>query len=282
MERAALSETATRALVQQIHDHAHALAEATSLVDDPDLCAAAQAEPVDTSGLIALVERADRAHRAAETETAVATAAAERCESLADELATRIAVWQPASHQHELAVRLAGLVEGRSADNRLQLRLSGYVLAYRLQQVIHAANARLARMSDQRYTLEHTVARSGGETRGGLGLLVRDDWTGESRDPATLSGGETFVVSLALALGLADVITQEAGGAGLDTLFVDEGFGSLDADTLSDVLDTLDGLREGGRVVGLVSHLPEVRDRVPTRLEVLKSRGGSSVRTHAT
>ncbi|MFA6575438.1 MAG: SbcC/MukB-like Walker B domain-containing protein, partial [Nocardioides sp.] len=98
-----------------------------------------------------------------------------------------------------------------------------------------------------------------------------------TRDPATLSGGETFVVSLALALGLADVITQEVGGAALDTLFVDEGFGSLDADTLDDVMDTLDSLRDGGRVVGVVSHVAELRDRIPTQLVVAKSRQGSTV-----
>ena len=86
------------------------------------------------------------------------------------------------------------------------------------------------------------------------------------------------MVSLALALGLSDVITHEAGGAELDTLFVDEGFGSLDADTLDDVLDTLDGLRSGGRVVGVVSHVTEMRERIPTRLEVTKHRDGSGVR----
>ena len=84
----------------------------------------------------------------------------------------------------------------------------------------------------------------------GSACVVRDDWSGESRDPATLSGGETFVVSLALALGLADVVAHEAGGADLATLFVDEGFGSLDAETLDDVLDILDTLRENGRAVG--------------------------------
>jgi len=157
------------------------------------------------------------------------------------------------------------------------MRLSAFVLAYRLSQVVAAANERLARMSDQRYSLEHTGRRGAGETRGGLSLLVRDDWSGETRDPATLSGGETFVVSLALALGLADVITQEAGGADLDTLFVDEGFGSLDADTLDDVMDTLDSLRDGGRVVGVVSHVAEMRDRIPTQLVVTKARQGSTV-----
>jgi exonuclease SbcC len=181
------------------------------------------------------------------------------------------------SEELEVVGRLSSFVEGKSADNRLQMRLSAYVLAYRLSQVVAAANERLDRMSDRRYTLEHTGRRTAGETRGGLSLLVRDDWSGEARDPATLSGGETFVVSLALALGLADVVTQEAGGADLDTLFVDEGFGALDADTLDDVMDTLDSLRDGGRVVGVVSHVAEMRDRIPAQLTVTKSRHGSSV-----
>jgi exonuclease SbcC len=93
-----------------------------------------------------------------------------------------------------------------------------------------------------------------------------------------LSGGETFVVSLALALGLADTVSHEAGGTDVDTLFIDEGFGSLDAATLDDVMDTLDTLREGGRVVGLVSHVAELRTRIPTQLEVRTSRHGSTVR----
>ena len=88
---------------------------------------------------------------------------------------------------------------------------------------------------------------------------------------------ETFVVSLALALGLADVIAHEVGGADLDTLFVDEGFGSLDAETLEGVMDTLDSLRDGGRVVGVVSHVAEMRDRIPVQLRVTKSRQGSSL-----
>ena len=106
---------------------------------------------------------------------------------------------------------------------------------------------------------------------------MRDEWSGGARDPATLSGGETFVVSLALALGLADVVTQEAGGADLETLFVDEGFGALDADTLDDVMGTLDTLRDGGRVVGVVSHVAELRSRIPTRLSVAKGRSGSTI-----
>jgi exonuclease SbcC len=143
---------------------------------------------------------------------------------------------------------------------------------------VAAANERLGRMTSHRYSLEHTDDRGAGEQRGGLSLLVRDDWNGIARDPATLSGGETFVVSLALALGLADTVAHEAGGTDIDTLFIDEGFGSLDAETLEDVMDTLDTLRDGGRVVGLVSHVPELRSRITTQLEVLKGRSGSTLR----
>ncbi|NYG55924.1 AAA family ATPase [Nocardioides perillae] len=215
----------------------------------------------------------------AREEAAAATARAERLAALATDLDDAAARWAPVRSQLSVVAGLASFCEGRSPDNRLQVRLSAYVLAHRLGQVVAAANERLARMTGRRYALEHTGRRGAGETRGGLSLLVRDDWSGETRDPATLSGGETFVVALALALGLADVIAHEAGGAELDTLFVDEGFGSLDADTLDEVLDVLDALREGGRVVGVVSHVAEVRERVPTRLEVRKDRDGSTLRT---
>ncbi len=229
------------------------------------------------TALAAAHEMARRRVEEVGAEVATLTARRDRLEGLAAGLAERLAAWAPLRRDLTLATRLGTFVEGRSADNHLQMRLSAYVLAYRLSQVVAAANERLARMSERRYTLEHTAQRGAGETRGGLSLRVRDDWSGEARDPATLSGGETFVVSLALALGLADVITAEAGGAELDTLFVDEGFGSLDAETLEDVMDVLDSLREGGRVVGVVSHVAEMRDRIPTQLQVRKSRSGSSV-----
>jgi exonuclease SbcC len=169
-------------------------------------------------------------------------------------------------------------VRGSGPDNYLQMRLSAYVLATRLDQVLDAANERLAQMRDQRYLLERTGKAARRNAQAGLGLQVLDSWTGEVRDPATLSGGETFVVSLSPAQGLADVVSQEAGGAEIDTLFVDEGFGSLDADTLDDVMDTLDSLRDGGRVVGVVSHVAEMRDRIPTQLVVTKARSGSTLR----
>ncbi|HET6447505.1 MAG TPA: SbcC/MukB-like Walker B domain-containing protein, partial [Conexibacter sp.] len=164
-----------------------------------------------------------------------------------------------------------------SGANRLHMRLSAYVLAARLEDVAAAATTRLERMSNGRYQLIHTDERARGERRAGLELRVVDGWTGQARPPATLSGGETFLASLALALGLADVVAAEAGGSRLETLFVDEGFGSLDERTLDEVLDVLDQLREGGRTVGIVSHVAELRQRIPARLRVIKGRDGSRV-----
>ncbi|MFF2731177.1 AAA family ATPase [Streptomyces sp. NPDC058008] len=182
----------------------------------------------------------------------------------------------PLREEYEGVARLAGLTAGTSADNERRMRLEAYVLAARLEQVAAAATARLQRMSSGRYTLVHSDERSGGR-RAGLGLHVVDAWTGRERDTATLSGGETFFASLALALGLADVVTDEAGGVRLDTLFIDEGFGSLDDQTLDEVLDVLDSLRERDRSVGIVSHVADLRRRIPAQLEVVKERHGSAV-----
>ena len=270
-----LSPTSLDALDLRIDQHERDLQRVLEVLADPHVSAAASATPPDLEAL-AHAHHAARAAAAATRRTLDAMAERrDRLALLADELDAALAAWEPTRADLDTVGELASFVEGKHPDNRLQMRLSAYVLAHRLGQVVAAANLRLASMSDHRYSLVHTGRRGAGETRGGLSLLVRDDWSGESRDPATLSGGETFVVSLALALGLADVITDEVGGADLDTLFVDEGFGSLDADTLEDVMDTLDTLRDGGRVVGVVSHVPELQTRIPTQLRVHKGRHGS-------
>ena len=264
-------------LGRQVADHDRRVSAVAAVLAEPGADELARAPLPDVEALAAA--RADALATLGDSRALASLWASrhQRLSGLGERLHTALADWAPVLESARLTNHLSAFVEGKAPDNRLQMRLSGYVLAYRLSQVVAAANERLARMSDQRYSLEHTGRRVDGETRGGLSLLVRDDWSGETRDPATLSGGETFVVSLALALGLADVITQEAGGADLDTLFVDEGFGSLDADTLDDVMDTLDSLRDGGRVVGVVSHVAEMRDRIPAQLVVTKSRRGSTV-----
>ncbi|MEL5953886.1 SMC family ATPase [Streptomyces sp. CLV115] len=212
--------------------------------------------------------------------SAALAAARERCAELgrlSRRAADEVRGLGPLREEYDRVARLAGLTAGTSADNERKMRLESYVLAARLEQVAAAATARLRRMSSGRYTLVHSDARTGGR-RAGLGLHVVDAWTGRERDTATLSGGETFFASLALALGLADVVTDEAGGVRLDTLFIDEGFGSLDDQTLDEVLDVLDSLRERDRSVGIVSHVADLRRRIPAQLEVVKERHGSAVR----
>ncbi|MFF1880909.1 AAA family ATPase [Pseudarthrobacter sp. NPDC058196] len=180
----------------------------------------------------------------------------------------------------ERAQMLAGLADATAGrgENTYRMSLNSYVLAARLEQVALAASERLVAMSDGRYLLQHTDAKAARGAKSGLGLEVVDQWTGYRRDTSTLSGGESFMASLSLALGLADVVQQESGGVEIETLFVDEGFGSLDEQSLEQVMDALEGLRDGGRVVGLVSHVAEMKQRIGTQLQVLKSRNGSTLR----
>jgi exonuclease SbcC len=250
-----------------------------ALLDDPELLAAAERPAPDLEGLERELIEAEAAHSAAGSACERARRRADRLGELRATLASRVEAWRPVAGRHAVAVRLAGLVSGQPGANRLSMRLSAYVLAARLEQVVAAANERLARMSADRYALVHTIDKAAGDRRGGsggLGLRVADAWTGQERDPVTLSGGESFVASLALALGLADVVTTEAGGTEINTLFVDEGFGTLDEDTLDEVMEVLDGLRDGGRAVGIVSHVAELRTRIPAQLRIRKDRTGST------
>ncbi len=275
---AAVLDDATAATVESgLRARDAARAEVEAVLRDSDIRAAVAAEAPDVAALVRARDAATESHAAARAAHDAARTRRERLDTRAAALHKALAAWAPVRVDHALVRSLSEFAEGKGADNTRQMRLSAYVLAARLGQVVAAANERMSRMTDDRYVLEHTAQRGVGERRGGLSLLVRDQWTDEQRDPVTLSGGETFVVSLALALGLADVVTGEAGGAHIETLFVDEGFGSLDSDTLELVMDTLDQLREGGRVVGVVSHVPELRTRIPTQLVVHKTRTGSSV-----
>lgn len=251
---------------------------ARQVLSDPEVVnLATEAQALDPVEVADALERCIQAHTASVGALAAAVRAAERLSELRSALVSLLAEGEPVRRHFETVQHLAALAEGKSRDNHWQMSLAAYVLTARLEQVVDAANERLDPMTGGRYTLEHTAARTARDRRGGLGLLVRDGWTGTTRDPRTLSGGETFQASLALALGLADVVGHESGGAEMHTLFVDEGFGSLDADCLDEVMDVLDGLRAGGRVVGLVSHVPLLRERVPVQVRVQKNRTGSVV-----
>ncbi|MCC3770148.1 SbcC/MukB-like Walker B domain-containing protein, partial [Streptomyces sp. UNOC14_S4] len=274
---AVLSEDGQRALRQRLDAWQREEAATAAELADPQLTSAAArpaADPAAADELLAAATR--RLREAAATESAART----RCgdlDRLSAQAAADVRRLAPLREEHHRVAGLATLVAGTSAHNERKMRLESYVLAARLEQVAAAASVRLRRMSAGRYTLVHSDARSG-TRRSGLGLHVIDAWTGRERDTATLSGGETFFASLALALGLADVVTEEAGGVPLDTLFIDEGFGSLDEQTLDEVMDVLDSLRERDRTVGIVSHVADLRQRVPAQLQVVKNRTGSTVR----
>lgn len=174
--------------------------------------------------------------------------------------------------------RLAGIADASSKENLLQTPLSAWVLVSRLDEVLAAANPRLLSISSGRYELVSTPDDGTRSRRSGLGLAIVDHDTEETRSPRTLSGGESFYTSLSLALGLADVVTAEAGGIELRTMFIDEGFGSLDSATLELVMAELHELRDSGRVVGVISHVDEMARQIPDRITVTPSgRGGSTL-----
>ena len=153
-----------------------------------------------------------------------------------------------------------------------------YVLGAILDEVVYAANLRLQKMSRSRYSLERYDYTGGGRGKQGLDLAVMDAFTGQSRPANTLSGGETFLASMALALGLADVIQSYAGGIHMDTMFIDEGFGTLDPDTLELAMETLVQLQSSGRLIGMISHVPELKTRIPAHLEVTRGDEGSTAK----
>lgn len=157
------------------------------------------------------------------------------------------------------------------------MNLETFVLAAELEEIVAAANLRLADMSGGRYQLRHSDALVARGAASGLGIVVFDAFTGQTRPARSLSGGETFLSSLALALGLAEVVTARAGGIQLDTLFIDEGFGSLDGDTLEVAMRTLDELRQGGRTVGIISHVEAMQEQIPAQLTVRALPDGPSV-----
>ncbi len=173
---------------------------------------------------------------------------------------------------------VAELVRGR---NEKGLSLQRFVLAALLEEVAEAASARLHLMSKGRFRLrqDDAVARKG--SAAGLSLVVEDAWTGVTDRPVgALSGGESFLASLSLALGLSDVVSARSGGRQLDALFVDEGFGTLDEATLDVAIQALETLRQAGRLVGVISHVPELRRRIGARIEVKATEGGSVAVVH--
>ncbi|MGB9033282.1 MAG: SbcC/MukB-like Walker B domain-containing protein, partial [Paeniglutamicibacter sp.] len=243
-------------------------AEGIGAPDEDDIEAAGQSVARGTEARDGLLAR-----------DAVLASYAARLETALERLAALAVEAGPVVERFETLKGIADLARG-AGENRLKMTLSTYVLAARLESVALAATERLLAMTGERYSLVHDDTPRG-NNKSGLGLQILDSWTGVRRDTQTLSGGESFMASLSLALGLADVIQHQSGGIDIETLFVDEGFGSLDAETLEEVMDALENLRSGGRVIGVVSHVADMKQRITTQLNVHKSRTGSTVSMQA-
>jgi exonuclease SbcC len=277
--QAARSADVRRAADRDIREHEARTRAVAELLADPDLDIVLE-PPADVTAAAAVVEAAQQVHAEAVAAHDRARHQADQLAELGPQLSSRLDDLAPLTARAAEARQLADLAAGQGA-NTLRMTLSAFVLAARLEEVAAAATERLLKMTSGRYSLVHTDARRGAG-RSGLGLLACDSWTGVDRDTSTLSGGETFLASLALALGLADVVSAEAGGTRIEALFVDEGFGSLDEETLEEVMTVLDGLREGGRIVGIVSHVAELRQRIPAQVRVHKGHSGSHLAVRAT
>jgi exonuclease SbcC len=250
------------------------VATARARLDSVELQALAGVDPERAADAVALatseLERAELTAGRARDEAIVAGRQRERFAERLAEVQAHAAERTELLASSEELLTLDLYARGMAGSPRMSLVT--FVLRYWFEQVVTAANVRLQTMSAGKYELLRIDEAARKDARVGLGLAVLDRHTGRERSPGTLSGGETFYTSLALALGLADVVVAQAGGAQLDTLFIDEGFGSLDPDTLDDVMGVIDDLRGNGRVIGIVSHVPELKERIAERLTVRRVR----------
>ena len=250
-------------------------------LEDPQIAALSGQEEDLLEAAAAELAQADAAARQAASAQARTAESHEHLRRAVDGVEQAATAYEEAAGSSADLIRVANLARG---DNEAGTPLATWVLQARFEEVLVFANERLSQMSSGRYGLirvaEETSQR---RRRKGLGLAVVDHLGDErTRDPRTLSGGETFYVSLSLALALADVVSAESGGVSLETLFIDEGFGTLDADTLQAVMAQIDHLRAGGRTVGIVSHVAELRDQIAERIAVRRvASGGSTLKVTA-
>jgi DNA repair protein SbcC/Rad50 len=235
---------------------------------------------LDKPNLVVSRSTADAAAAAHGEASREAGQLAQRLSDLADTLAA-LRQLDDAYRAAEARYAVLGtLADAALGKNPHRVSLQRFVLASRLDDVLAAASQRLGSMSRGRYLLRRATETTDRRIAGGLELEVEDSYTASSRPVATLSGGESFQAALALALGLSQVVQSYAGGIRLDTIFIDEGFGSLDPEALDLAINTLVDLQQSGRLVGVISHVPELRERIDVRLEVLAGAGGSRAVLH--
>jgi len=278
---AALPPAELPALAQRVAAHEREQAVVAEGLVDPDVASLTGDEDADPDAARTASDAAQAAARATAERAARARDRADRgAAALARHEAARRESAR-AGDEARAAIRMSEIANATSPENTRGLTLGTYVLLRRFEDVVQAANARLRIMSSGRYELEVSEEReaTNRSRKTGLALQIRDHVVDRVREPASFSGGETFYASLALALGLADVVQAEAGGLQLGTLFVDEGFGTLDPETLDAVMSELGRLSSDGRTVGIVSHVEELKQRVADRIEVRRLPDGSSTLT---
>lgn len=274
---AALPESGMEDLEAGIDRHRENLAKLEGQLSG-ELAGVDPAEEVDLApAREALAEASTGLERA----TGAATLARNHLNTFRGETEPLAGLYEELVPLRENAARIRELQRIAEGTNSQSMRLSNFLLASRLQQVIECANRHLRRISDGRYNLVYTDEKAGHGAESGLGIKVLDAHTGEHRKTGTLSGGEKFEAALSLALGLAEVVQREAGSRSLETLFIDEGFGTLDSESLEKVMVVIDSLREGGRSVGVVSHVEELRTRLPAQIRVTATPEGSTLKVVA-
>ena len=271
---ASLPRDARETLRRQLReiDEQRAVAEAI-LVDEPE---DQPDEPADLDALSTACRQADADLADAQIRLGAVRQASADLVRLAGDAERIEASLEAARVTADRLRRLADICSG--SGNAQRMSLERYVLAAYFEEIAEAASQRLNAMSDGRYTLHHSDVRVRGGGASGLSITVHDAYTGTEREAGSLSGGETFQASLCLALAVAEVVQRHAGGVALDTLFIDEGFGALDADSLDLAMAELDALRAGGRLVGVISHVPALKERITTGIAVTKTSSGSEAR----
>jgi len=274
---AQLDGPAQDALAAEIAAFDQALEAARALAREA-MARAAGLVPPDLAALALTLQQAEAATRAAVEVATLAQAAVQARDALLAEIAASVAALAEAEAAFGIRQDLADLAEGRGSLSGMTFE--GYVLSGFLDEALSAANLRLRGMLDGRYEIRRREERERKGAAAGLDIEVVDRWNAQPRPAATLSGGEGFCAALALALGLAETVAAHAGAKQLDALFIDEGFGTLDAETLDTAIGVLEGLQAGDRYVGVISHVPELRERIPARLEVTPDRQGSRVAFH--
>ena len=271
-----------QSLETRVATHEKALFAAREALASERLTRAAAASAPDLEALTETARKAEEDAAAASRASGILEQQCAQLDAARASLEEALEALARAREQAGPIQRLADIAAASGPENLTSTPLSAWVLIARLEEVLAAANPRLAAISSGRYELASVPDDGTASRKSGLGLAIIDHDTDGMRSPRTLSGGETFYTSLALALGLADVVSAEAGGVELRTMFIDEGFGSLDSHTLSLVMAQLQALRSAGRTVGVISHVEEMATQIADQIQVRPlPEGGSTLSVRA-